>query len=156
MRDVPTTNQTCIATNQAVAACSKLLHKVESSSTFCKRLLVARFTGLRQTCFATSDVTPGYFIHAEVSIYVDCEQCHILFGVTIGQERFTINLHSLLFRSKDDRSARFSIHATRNKLIFGKTGLNVGDKTRNDVFSTCLTAMLQNKLGVFVVRFTVA
>jgi len=117
----------------------------QSSSTFCKQFFVARFTGLRQTCFATTDVTPGYFIHAEVSIYVDCEQSHIFFGVTIDQERFTVNLHSLLFRSKDDRSTRFSIHATRNTLIFGKTG---GDKTRNGVFSTCFAAMLQNKLHV--------
>ena len=79
-----------------------------------------------------------------------------VFGDTIDQERFTINLHSLLFRLKDDRSARFSIHATRNKLILGKTGLNVGYKTRNCVFSTCLAAKLQNKLRIFVVRFILA
>ena len=38
-----------------------MLQKVESSSTFAtKSVHVARFTGPRQTCFATSDVTPVY------------------------------------------------------------------------------------------------
>ena len=49
------------ATNQVVTGCENLLQKVESSSTFAtKSVHVARFTGPRQTCFATSDVTPVY------------------------------------------------------------------------------------------------
>ena len=47
------------------------------------------------------------------------------------------------------------IFATCNNLICCKTGLNVGSKTSIHRFSTCFVAMLQNKLHVFVARFTV-
>jgi len=53
-------NQTSLATNQLVEGCEKLLQKVESSSTFfffTKSVHVARFTGPKQTCFVTSNVT---------------------------------------------------------------------------------------------------
>ena len=42
-----------------------------------------------------------------------------------------------------------------NNLIYCKTGLNVGGETRNIAFSTRFAA-LQNKLPVFVIRFSVA
>ena len=60
MRVLPPMNQTSLATNQLVKGCEKLLQKVESSSTFffSKSVHVARFTGPRQTCFATSHLTP--------------------------------------------------------------------------------------------------
>ena len=35
---LPPTNQTCLATNQLVAGCEKLLQKVGSSSTFCNKI----------------------------------------------------------------------------------------------------------------------
>ena len=55
--------QTCLSTKQLVAGCEKLLQKVESSSISCnKSEKVARFTGLRQTCFALSDVFPVYTV----------------------------------------------------------------------------------------------
>ena len=62
LRVLPPTNQICLATNQFVAGCGKLLPKVESCSTFCKKICTtcARFTGPRQTCFAASDVTSTY------------------------------------------------------------------------------------------------
>ena len=62
LRVLPPTNQICLATNQFVEGCGKLLPKVESCSTFCKKICTtcARFTGPRQTCFAASDVTSTY------------------------------------------------------------------------------------------------
>ena len=45
---LPSTNQTCLATNQIVAG----------SSTICNKTFVARFTGLRQTRFAAIHVIP--------------------------------------------------------------------------------------------------
>ena len=54
-----TTNQTRLRTNQVVAGFKKMLQKVESNSAT-KSVQVARFTGPRQTCFPTSDVTPVY------------------------------------------------------------------------------------------------
>ena len=38
MRDLPSTNQTCPATNQVVAGCETLLQTVESSSAFCNKI----------------------------------------------------------------------------------------------------------------------
>ena len=62
LRVLPPTNQICLATNQLAAGCGKLLPKVKSCSTFCKKICTtcARFTDQRQTCFAASDVTSTY------------------------------------------------------------------------------------------------
>ena len=38
MRVLPSTSQTCLATNQVVADCETLLQTVESSSTFCNKI----------------------------------------------------------------------------------------------------------------------
>ena len=59
LRVLPPTNQTCLATNQVVAGCEKLLQNIEGGSTFLKQksVHVVRFTGTRQICFAASDVT---------------------------------------------------------------------------------------------------
>ena len=54
---LPPTNQTCLRTNQVVAGFKKMLQKVDSNSAT-KSVQVARFTGPRQPCFATGDVTP--------------------------------------------------------------------------------------------------
>ena len=53
----PRANQTFLRTNQVVAGFKKMLHKEESNSAT-KSVQVARFTGPRQPCFATGDVTP--------------------------------------------------------------------------------------------------
>ena len=56
-------NVACFTTHESNLSCNKLdgyrLRKVESSSTFCKKICTncARFTGPRQTCFAASNVT---------------------------------------------------------------------------------------------------
>ena len=40
MRVLPSTSQTCLATNQVVGGCETLLQTVESSSTFCNKIRV--------------------------------------------------------------------------------------------------------------------
>ena len=53
---------TCLATNQDVGGCEKLLQKVESSSTFCNKICACcAFYRPKATCFAASDVTPAQF-----------------------------------------------------------------------------------------------
>lgn len=59
----PPTNQTCLATNQLVAGSKQLLQKVESRQIYVVQqnlYVLFVFTGLRQTCFAISDVTPMF------------------------------------------------------------------------------------------------
>jgi len=53
--------------------------------------------------------------------------------------------------------SEIGIHAHCNNLnlICCKTGFNVGSKTPQHRFSTPFSAALQNKLEVFVTRFTV-
>ena len=49
-RVLPPTNQTCLATNQVVAGCEKLLQNIEGGSTFLKQksVHVVRFTGMHK------------------------------------------------------------------------------------------------------------
>ena len=55
----PTFKPACLAANQVVSVCEKLLQKAESELPFAtKPAHVARFTEPRQTCFAASDVNP--------------------------------------------------------------------------------------------------
>ena len=62
LRVLPTTNKTCLATNQVDAGCEKLLQKVGRGFFLfvTKSVNVAHFTGPTQTCFATSDLTTMY------------------------------------------------------------------------------------------------
>ena len=55
-----TTHESNLSYNtQVVAGCENLLQKVESNLPFAtKSVRVARYTGPRQTCSATGDVTP--------------------------------------------------------------------------------------------------
>ena len=55
--------QSCLPTNQVVTVCEELLQKVESTVVVLfatKSLLVACFTGPRQTFFAANDIPPVY------------------------------------------------------------------------------------------------
>ena len=61
MRVLPPSNQTCLATNQLVAGCEKLLQRRDCNSTFAAQSVhVARFTDPRQTCLVARGVTPVY------------------------------------------------------------------------------------------------
>ena len=63
LRVLPPTNQTCLGTNQVVAGYEKFLQKIESFSSFATECVyVARFTGPKHTCFASSDVNPVYVV----------------------------------------------------------------------------------------------
>ena len=42
LRVLPPTNQTCLATNQVVAGCEKLLQNIESGSTFLNKICTCR------------------------------------------------------------------------------------------------------------------
>ena len=57
LRVVPPTNQTCLAANQDVAGCEKLLQSWEQFYFFLQQNL---YMLRRQTCFAASDASPGY------------------------------------------------------------------------------------------------
>ena len=48
LRVLPPTNQTCPATNEVVAGWEKLLQKVETTSTFCSKLLYMLRVSLAQ------------------------------------------------------------------------------------------------------------
>ena len=78
MRVLPSTNQTCPATNQVVAGCETLLQTVESSSTFCNKIRACCgfyrpktnlfrvwrdsrvILSTSQTCLATNQLVAGW------------------------------------------------------------------------------------------------
>ena len=72
LRVLPLTNQTCLATNQDVAGCKKLLQKVESSS----------------TCLATSEVTSVYVVTPAQFYPIRSQYSHNLHQPDLLQDRF--------------------------------------------------------------------
>ena len=56
-RVLPPTNQTCLATNQVVAGCEKLLQNVESGSSFFKKNLYMSCVLPAQGKFVLQQVT---------------------------------------------------------------------------------------------------
>ena len=61
LRVLPPTYQTCLATNQVVAVCEKLLQNVENSSTYCNKICICwEFYRPAETTFAAPEVTPLY------------------------------------------------------------------------------------------------
>ena len=57
LRVVPPANQTCLAAYQGVAGCKKLMQSREQFYFFLQQNL---YMLRRETCFAESDVSPGY------------------------------------------------------------------------------------------------
>ena len=120
-------HSTCLATNQVVARCKKLLQKVESSSTFCNKICTCCvfYLGPRQTCLAASDASYSW-------LWPDS---HIILSNPFQKPVFT------------QLAAFFTCH---------KTGLNVGGKMHNIALQHIFAAMLQNKLHAFAAHVTVS
>ena len=80
--------QTCLATNQVVLVAKSCCRKQRVVLLFATHsVLVARFTGPRQTCFAASDVSTAYdFIQSDVSIHAT----QLLLNVVVKPETFVV------------------------------------------------------------------
>ena len=134
-RVVPSTSQTCLATNQVVADCETLLQTVESSSTFCNKIRACCGFNRPQApdklvlCMAW---LPRNFIQSEDTIHGTCINliCCTTGLNLVGETRtsqtfFWVNLKllKLQLRQRSYLHLKICISAVHITFILAKTSL---------------------------------